>query len=47
MRAFGGLQWLAAMLALSALAGCYNGPNLRDCSEWRTNSVPGCWDSPQ
>ena len=47
MTAFGLLRWLAAMLALSALVGCYNGPNLRDCSEWRTNSVPGCWDSPQ
>jgi hypothetical protein len=31
-------------LLLSALAGCYSGPNLRDCSEWRTTSIPGCYD---
>jgi hypothetical protein len=47
MTVFAWLRWLAAMLVLSALAACYDGPNLRDCSEWRTNSVPGCWDSPQ
>ena len=47
MTVFAWLRWLVAMLMLSALAACYDGPNLRDCSEWRTNSVPGCWDSPQ
>jgi hypothetical protein len=31
-------------LWLLALGGCYNGPNLRDCSEWRTDSIPGCYD---
>jgi len=31
-------------LLLSALAGCYSGPNLRDCSEWRTTSIGGCYD---
>ena len=47
MMVFVRLRWVAAMLVLGALAACYHGPNLRDCSEWRTNSVPGCWDSPQ
>jgi hypothetical protein len=31
-------------LSLAALAACYSGPNLRDCSEWRTDSIPGCYD---
>ena len=31
-------------LMLSALAACYDGPNLRDCSEWRTTSIGGCYD---
>ncbi|HEV2545711.1 MAG TPA: hypothetical protein VGU20_00075 [Stellaceae bacterium] len=31
-------------LSLAVLAACYNGPNLRDCSEWRTDSIPGCYD---
>jgi hypothetical protein len=47
MVALGSLRWLAAALSLFALAACYHGPNLRDCSEWRTTSVAGCWDSPQ
>jgi len=48
MTALRSVRWLAAVLSLLALAACsYSGPNLRDCSEWRTNSVPGCWDSPQ
>jgi hypothetical protein len=46
MTSFSALWWSAA-LAILALSACYSGPNLRDCSEWRTNSVPGCWDSPQ
>jgi hypothetical protein len=29
---------------LVALAACYGGPNLRDCSNWRTDSIPGCYD---
>jgi len=33
-----------AVAMLSALAGCYDGPNLRDCSEWRTTSIGGCYD---
>ncbi|HEV2549173.1 MAG TPA: hypothetical protein VGU20_17660 [Stellaceae bacterium] len=32
------------VLALSTLAACYDGPNLRDCSEWRTRSIAGCYD---
>jgi hypothetical protein len=47
MTSFSALRWSAAVLAILALSACYDGPNLRDCSEWRTNSVPGCWDSPQ
>jgi uncharacterized lipoprotein len=32
-----------AALFLIILSACsYNGPNLRDCSEWRTRSIPGC-----
>jgi hypothetical protein len=31
-------------LALGVLAACYDGPNLRDCSEWRTRSIAGCYD---
>ena len=31
-------------LALSAISACYDGPNLRDCSEWRTRSIAGCYD---
>jgi hypothetical protein len=31
-------------LSLTALAACYSGPNLRDCSQWRTDSIPGCYD---
>jgi hypothetical protein len=31
-------------LSLSGLAACYDGPNLRDCSEWRTTSIAGCYD---
>jgi hypothetical protein len=31
-------------LSLSALAACYDGPNLRDCSQWRTSSIGGCYD---
>jgi len=32
-----------AILFLITLSACsYNGPNLRDCSEWRTRSIPGC-----
>jgi hypothetical protein len=47
MTALAPLRWLVAAVFLFALTACYSGPNLRDCSEWRTNSVPGCWDSPQ
>jgi hypothetical protein len=32
------------VLALSALTACYDGPNLMDCSEWRTRSIAGCYD---
>jgi hypothetical protein len=32
------------VLSLAVLAACYSGPNLRDCSEWRTDSIPGCYD---
>jgi hypothetical protein len=35
---------LLIVFALSALAACYDGPNLRDCSEWRTRSIAGCYD---
>ena len=35
---------LIIVVALSALAACYDGPNLRDCSEWRTTSIAGCYD---
>jgi hypothetical protein len=38
------IRLLIIVLALDALAACYNGPNLRDCSEWRTDSIPGCYD---
>ena len=41
------LRRFGLCVSLIALAGCYDGPNLRDCSDWRSNSVPGCWDSPQ
>ena len=40
-------MWMRLMIvvvALGALAACYNGPNLRDCSEWRTISIAGCFD---
>jgi hypothetical protein len=29
--------------ALLALTACYHGPNLRDCSDWSTQSIPGCY----
>ena len=35
---------MVAIMTLSALAACYDGPNLRDCSEWRTRSIAGCYD---
>jgi hypothetical protein len=38
------IRLLIIVLALDALAACYNGPNLRDCSEWQTTSIPGCYD---
>ncbi len=31
-------------IILTTLAACYDGPNLRDCSEWATTSIPGCYD---
>jgi hypothetical protein len=36
---------LCALLLLP-LAGCNGngGANLRDCSQWRTDSIPGCYD---
>jgi hypothetical protein len=40
-------MWIRLMiivLALGALAACYSGPNLRDCSNWQTDSIPGCYD---
>jgi hypothetical protein len=38
------LRLMTAIIMLSALAACYDGPNLRDCSEWRTRSIAGCYD---
>jgi hypothetical protein len=38
------MRLVIIVLALGALAACYNGPNLRDCSEWRTTSIAGCYD---
>ncbi|HEV2549792.1 MAG TPA: hypothetical protein VGU20_20930 [Stellaceae bacterium] len=38
------IKLIVIALAMSALAGCYNGLDLRDCSEWRTTSIPGCYD---
>jgi len=35
---------MVAIMTLSTLAACYDGPNLRDCSEWRTTSIGGCYD---
>jgi len=33
-------------LQLLAVAACSGnaGANLRDCSQWRTESIPGCYD---
>jgi hypothetical protein len=33
-------------LALLAIAACSDGSgrNIRDCSQWRTESIPGCYD---
>jgi hypothetical protein len=39
-----GWKLIIAAGMLSALAGCYHGSNLRDCSEWRTTSIGGCYD---
>ena len=30
-------------VALLALTACYHGPNLRDCSDWSTRSIAGCY----
>jgi hypothetical protein len=38
------LKVMIAIMMLGALAACYDGPNLRDCSEWRTRSIAGCYD---
>jgi hypothetical protein len=35
---------MIVVLAFGALTACYSGPNLRDCSEWRTTSIGGCYD---
>ena len=34
------------VLSLLALAACSGnaGANFRDCSQWRTDSIPGCYD---
>jgi hypothetical protein len=33
---------IGAVMSLLAVAACYHGPNLRDCSQWSTESIPGC-----
>ena len=38
------LKVIIVIMMLGALAACYDGPNLRDCSEWRTTSIAGCYD---
>jgi hypothetical protein len=35
---------IGAVISLLALAACYHGPNLRDCSQWSTQSTAGCFD---
>jgi hypothetical protein len=35
---------IGAALSVLALAACYHGPNLRDCSQWSTTSIAGCFD---
>jgi hypothetical protein len=34
---------VAIAFALLALTACYHGPNLRNCSDWSTRSIPGCY----
>jgi hypothetical protein len=38
-----GMRRAFSALSLAALAACYSGPNQRDCSKWRTESIPGCY----
>jgi hypothetical protein len=44
------LRALAAILGIAAalfsVAACTDGSgkNIRDCSQWRTESIPGCYD---
>jgi hypothetical protein len=38
------MRLVIIVVALVALAACYSGPNLRDCSEWQTTSIAGCYD---
>jgi hypothetical protein len=35
---------VGAVSSLLALTACYDGPNLRDCSQYATTSIPGCYD---
>ena len=35
----------ALAVSLLAVAACSEGGrNIRDCSQWRTESIPGCYD---
>ena len=46
-RPSGRLIAIAALgMALLGIAACSDpsGRNVRDCSQWRTESIPGCYD---
>ena len=50
MRAYSTLRPLTVIAALGfaflTIAACSDpsGRNVRDCSQWRTESIPGCYD---